>query len=288
MTQLIGQGVALSAGTLRADSGTVVFSNSNNVSFGMSSRDGSDWSLGMSATPAAIQSISAGTTIASTGEVVFGADAISFGVNGQTITGGFTKVHYWDNRAPLQIDVNGAQPALGRPIVQVVSFPHPIDATRADILVSVGGASSTVASFTLSLGLYTMQGSTASLLTSTSAGFSWTSGSATSVSSEWGGNSGINWHSFPLGTISISQGEYLIGSIVQSGGNNASPTLAGAGSIMFTPVPGENDTPFWTIGFYSTTSGALPSSIQLSEITGTSPVLANIRTAGYIRLLGTF
>ena len=179
MTQLIGQGVGISAGTLRADSGTVMFSNSNGVSFSFSSQDSSDVSLIISAAGGGqgIQAISAETTLASSGEVVFGANAISFGVNGQTITAGFTKVHYWDNRVPIQADVNGAQPAIGRPLVQVVSFPHPIDATRADVMVSIGGVSNSAASFTLLLGLYTLAGSTASLLISTSAGFSWTSGS---------------------------------------------------------------------------------------------------------------
>jgi hypothetical protein len=79
----------LSAGTTKATLGEVVFSNSNNVSFGINGQTitasvagGGGGNTG---------SISAGTTRATLGEVVFSnSNGISFGVNGQTVTASYT------------------------------------------------------------------------------------------------------------------------------------------------------------------------------------------------------
>ena len=72
---------AIAGGTQTATSGTVVFSNSNGISFGLSG------STRMTADFAAIKSISAGTTRATNGEVVFGdGGGITFGMNGNTLT----------------------------------------------------------------------------------------------------------------------------------------------------------------------------------------------------------
>jgi hypothetical protein len=79
----------LSAGTTKATLGEVVFSNSNNVSFGVNGQTitasvagGGGGNTG---------SISAGTTRATLGEVVFSnSNGISFGVNGQTVTASYT------------------------------------------------------------------------------------------------------------------------------------------------------------------------------------------------------
>lgn len=78
-----GGGVALSAGTGSVSSGTVVFSNSNGVSFGL---NGS--TLTASVAPGgAAGSVSAGTTNVGLGQVVFSnSNNVSFGLNGSTVT----------------------------------------------------------------------------------------------------------------------------------------------------------------------------------------------------------
>lgn len=82
-----GGGVAISAGTTQATSGTVVFSNSNGVSFGMNGG-----TITATVTPGAaagIGAIGAGTQTATSGTVVFSAsNGLSFGLsNSSQITG---------------------------------------------------------------------------------------------------------------------------------------------------------------------------------------------------------
>lgn len=82
-----GGGVAISASGSSASSGTVVFSNSNGVSFGMS---GSTVTASVAAGPSAgIGGIGASTQTATSGTVVFGAsNGLSFGLSGSSqITG---------------------------------------------------------------------------------------------------------------------------------------------------------------------------------------------------------
>lgn len=78
---------SISAGTTRATLGEVVFSNSNNVSFGVNAQTVTASIPAQSVQPG-IQSISGGTTRITTGEVVFSnSNNVTFGVNGQTLTG---------------------------------------------------------------------------------------------------------------------------------------------------------------------------------------------------------
>jgi len=83
-------GVNLGAGTGTALTGTVVLSNSNNVSFGMQTTTGGSFVVTASATAAAqtgISALSAGTTQATSGTVSFSnANGVSFGIDGNTIT----------------------------------------------------------------------------------------------------------------------------------------------------------------------------------------------------------
>lgn len=80
----------ISAGTSTATLGEVVFSNSNNVSFGISGQTVTA-SVAGGGGGGNTGSISAGTTRATLGEVVFSnSNGLSFGVNGQTITGSYT------------------------------------------------------------------------------------------------------------------------------------------------------------------------------------------------------
>lgn len=79
---------AISAGTVSQAAGVVVFSNSNNVSFGMSGSTVTATATIAGATPVAI---SAGTASAALGTVVFSnSNGVSFGLNGSTVTVSYT------------------------------------------------------------------------------------------------------------------------------------------------------------------------------------------------------
>lgn len=79
--------VNFSAGTASGNIGSVVFSNSNGVSFGL---NGSTLTASVAAGAAAIN-FSAGTTSSNIGSVVFSnSNGLSFGLNASTITGNFS------------------------------------------------------------------------------------------------------------------------------------------------------------------------------------------------------
>lgn len=72
---------------------TVLFSNSNGISFGMSgsSRITASYTVPSQSVQPGLQSLSAGATRVTTGEVVFSnSNGLAFGANGQTITGSYT------------------------------------------------------------------------------------------------------------------------------------------------------------------------------------------------------
>jgi hypothetical protein len=76
--------LALSAGTAQASSGTVVFSNSNGVSFGLNGQTLTASAVGGAGGGVAI---SGGTTQITSGTALFSnANGVSFGVDGQTVT----------------------------------------------------------------------------------------------------------------------------------------------------------------------------------------------------------
>jgi len=243
----VRDGINLSAGTGQAHTGTVVLSNSNGVTFGAQA-SASSTIVTMSAIAglsSAIQSISAGTAMLTQGMVVFGnANGIVFGVNGQTITMGMNTASAWSND-PIpfdgQISIPGSSTTVNLSF-QRVSFLAPINATRADMLLNMSVLGSTAGSFTISIGLYTFAGSTASSVSTTSAVVSWNSGTNTNVGSIYGGQSSLRWRSVALGTWNIVPGEYLVGVNISISGV-AGSTAALTSCSKFATVPSEIGAP---------------------------------------------
>jgi hypothetical protein len=285
-------GVNVSAGTLQANTGTVVLSNSNSVSFGMSFGS-SSWNVTGNAVVGAAIALSAGTALISTGEAVFSnSNGIAFGVNGQTLTAGFVNTSYWSNYpgdgAVLRI---ARESTVLNMSFQPVIFWRPLTATRADVLghLSVGG--STAGSFTLSMALYTMSGSTASLVSSATAAVTWSSGTATSATSQYAGQSGTRFRSIALGTWNITPGQYLLGmmgSISGVAGTTGNLTLAGRYNMY--DSGGTTALDYFGYGYYTTGTPSLPTSVVPSQIQG-QIVADGIITNGmqpFVQLAGTF
>lgn len=79
--------IGIAAGTQTATIGTVIFSNSNNVTFGMSGSNTITASVTI-APQTGISGVSAGTTQVTSGTISFAdSNGISFGIDGQTLTG---------------------------------------------------------------------------------------------------------------------------------------------------------------------------------------------------------
>jgi len=90
-------GVAISAGANSQATGTIAFSNSNGVTFGLSNNGMLTASVGAGGVPG---SISAGTTNVALGEAVFSnSNGITFGLNGSTLTGSHNGLTSQSNQA---------------------------------------------------------------------------------------------------------------------------------------------------------------------------------------------
>lgn len=263
-------GVNISAGTQLAQTGTVVFSNSNGMSFGMNSNASSSIVTGA-------YGISAGTAQATGGAsgVVFSnSNGISFGANGGTITAQMPSVSLFRPDS----DIAGSfsiVPSSGTTNMSVrrFSIPFQISATELDMLAHLTVAASTAGSFTLSAALYTFAGSTASSASSASVGYTFNSGTNSTAASIYGGNSGTRWRTMSVGTWNLTPGEYLmaiIGSIAGVAGTTGSMTIYGNSNVSNAGVVGGgNFSQYWGDGIFSAGTSAFPASIHLSAINQT-------------------
>jgi hypothetical protein len=195
-------GINVSVSTTRAISGTVALINGA-VSFGMQTSGGS-YVVTASAAGATtgIQSISAGTTRITSGTVVLNSGGgISFGITGNSISAQFVPITFWDNSrwfpgpcaagSEYTSTANSQTLPIGA-LFQRVEIGAPIAATRLELVF--GGATDAkkivscalgtwsitpgqymfglaTASSTIAVGIYTMTGSTANLVSSASRTF---------------------------------------------------------------------------------------------------------------------
>lgn len=297
-------GVNVSAGTLQANTGTVVFSNSNGLTFGMSVGSSSAIITASGAGLGnAIQSLSAGTTQITSGEAVLSnSNGIAFGVSGQTVTAGFVGVRYWNNFH--QGDMEAARPNIESSTnnlsLQPACMMRPLTATRADMFMMMSMTGSTAGSFTISLAAYTLTGATAVLASSTAVAVTWASGTVTSATSQYAGQSGTRIRSLALASWSFTPGEYLLGVIISAlappgstvrlsayGRPAADMGLVGTGS---TSVIGYEN--FFGYGFYTAATGAFPASIRTQDQVFALNFAADIvNIAGFqpmLQLAGTY
>jgi hypothetical protein len=162
-------------------------------------------------------------------------------------------------------------------------IPVNIDATKVVILGHMTGASNSTGSVIFSLGVYTLSGSTASLASSTVRQFSWTSGSNTTATTVYGGQSGTRYRSFDLGgTWAFTPGNYLFGFWGRSS-NAGSWTFWGMDQTLSLAGGGEqNDTAFFFPGFSTSSfTTAMPASINVTDTNYVRTGLSAYRQPGY-------
>jgi len=278
-------GVNISAGTQLAQTGTVVLSNSNGISFGMNSS-------ASSSVVTAQYAISAGTAQATGGAsgVVFSnSNGISFGANGGTITAQLPSVSLFRPDAEIAGSFS-LVPSSGTSNMSLRRFsvPFQISATELDLLAHLTVAASTAGSFTLSAALYTFAGSSASSVSSASVGYTFNSGTNSTAGSIYGGNSGTRWRTMSVGTWNVTPGEYLMaimGSINGPAGTTGSMTLYGNSNVSNAGViGGGNFSQYWGDGLFNAGTGAFPASIHLSAVNQTG---AQVMGQPQFRLIGT-
>lgn len=272
----LGIALAAGSGSTYGVANDVVLSNSPSVTWGGQL---SASSLVVTATASvtgigtAIQSVSAGTTQVTTGQVVLANSGVVWGASGQTITAGAPRASMWQNHARFVSSISLPPTSAGQNIFfNRVSLFAPIQATRAILTAQISNNSNSSGAYTLRLGIYTLNHSTASLASSASIAISWTSGNTgllTSVTSVFGGQSGIRARTIPLGTWNLSAGEYLIGIMGSiTGGTARSWLFAGSAIFPVVSMPGTLSTvPYFPPqGTYTVGSSVLPNSLRVQDL----------------------
>lgn len=239
MTQSTAPG-AIAAGTQTASSGTVVFSNSNNVSFGMSLSS----VITASAGPARVQMMSQWAEFDT-----------NYAINPATIS------------------------------FQKLSMPMSMSITQAAVVLALSGASNSSGALTVSVGLYTMSGSTASLASSATRVISWTSGSATTASSIYGGVSGTRYRTIPLSAL-VGPGDYLV-AFNYSTTNNGTWRMFGRQGLNLVGGYDGFETSNWVDGQSISSSLAFPASVVVTNTNYVRTGLQAMQQPGVI-FLATF
>lgn len=320
MTQSTSPG-AIAAGTQTATSGTVVFSNSNGISFGMSN------SSIVTATADYVRSISAGTTNATGNQIVFSnSNGFSFGANGATVTASFNATNgiqgiiagtqtatsgsvsfvntngftfgmsnsslisaTYERRVSMfsqwaEFDTN-FQITPATVSFQKVSMPMHLSATQMAIMMALTGASNSSGAITVTAGLYTMAGSTASLATSASRVISWTSGSDTSASSRYGGVSGTRYRTIGF-NASMTPGDYLLAFNMSTTNNGTWRAFGRVGLNVVGTFDGF-ETANYLDGQSGSSSSSLPSSVVVTNTNYIRTGVGAMQQPGAI-FVGTF
>lgn len=265
--------------TAPISAGTVVFSNSNGVTFG---QNGSTITASVNAGGGGLTNInlSAGTTSNNLSNFVFSnSNGVSFGLNGSTVTasvaaggggGGATMSYYFPMNG---IELQAGQQGQGTLHMRQVAFPN-LHMDRIVFPIINTNSSNSSGSHTISVwfGIYTKNVSTLSLLQSASTSLAVThSGTAGSYSLY----SGIRNVSVGL-TTTLTDGNYWVGMLSRttSGGAN------GSYSQLIGSMIASNNLGWWSsshnttyqgmlgVGVYSATTSAMPNSIGFSQIRG--------------------
>ena len=252
---------AISAGTQSATSGTVVFSNLNGVTFGM---------LGSSVVTASIAAVgslnlSAGTTSNNLSAVTFAnSNGVSFGLNNSTLTASVAvlaaTIRCFSQDADFVTNSPVAQAALS---IQKVSLPMNLTATQLAVIGALSGNRFSSGAVTLNHAIYTFNLGTASLASSASRAFSWTSGSATTATSVYGGASGTRYRTMPV-SYAMTPGDYLFAWVFSTANGESFNVFGRAGLNLVGTFDGVETSQFLNGTSVSTVAG-FPNSIAATN-----------------------
>lgn len=304
--------MSISAGTTSGSLGSLVFSNSNGVSFGLNgstitaSAAGGGGGVAIAASNSTftsgtvVMSAAGGALTISNGaqsalfsvpavSSISATGALSVSVNGSTISLGapnYGTLSYWDNDVS-QGSAGASQFGLGSVMLQPLTIGANLSVSALRQFVSGSFSSSSNSSYagtlTVRAGLYTLNGSTLSQASSGSQTFAFTNTSNNST----GSLSGIRGVTIPF-NANLTPGNYWLGLWSSSASANAnwftlSNVVQSQGAAVFSGnfAAASTVTAQQALGYglWSTTSTNLPASIGLSHITGT-----NANNAAFINL----
>lgn len=249
--------MSVSVGSQSISSGTLSFANSNNVTIEMTN-----------------------------------SSQISMSYDNRTITASFWQAPWFQlnaNAANTAVTA-GANLSLNR-----FFLPYDINVTRIDFLAHVSAGGSQRGSISYNAGIYTQNGQTLSLYTSTRYAELWTATGATNNTSSYLGISGTRFRSLSIPSAwGLTPGDYWMGVFVSATGTAGSlPTVSmfGQSSVQVLGVPGGNNDVVGKMGLFSTQTAAFPVSIVLSQdiIYASSGTLASqIMRQPFFRFFGSY
>lgn len=275
-----GGGIAASAGTQLQTSGTLSFANSNGISFGLSNSSILTASYTVPTVPAGLQAgvSTLGSTNGSTGlvssQVVFAGHnglSASQSTNGQSATIGFG-IPSTDFVAPIQF-ANSTVQSLRNASMFVTPFniSAPIAMTNMMMFGSFSHATSTSGttqgSFTIAAGIYSLNGSTLSLIQSGSNQYTFSNTSNAGTSLYIGGLRGFD---IPF-SANLDPGQYWLAHVVRTSSAGSISMMVNTGNnALYMGKFGESSNsnrsmyPFW--GIYTASTTGIPATIGTNEI----------------------
>jgi hypothetical protein len=282
ITATAGYVASISAGTTNATGNQIVFSNSNNISFGV---NGATITASFSNAGNQIAAIAAGTQTASSGTVSFvNSNGITFGMSGSSqITASFGQsITAYSNWAEFDTNfpINNASISFAK-----ISVPMNISATQAAFMMALTGNTGSTGAISISLAVYTMLHSTASLASSGTRLISWTSGSLTTASSAYGGASGTRYRTMAI-NLNMTPGDYLLAWNVSTT-NDGTARLFGRQGVNVVGGYDGIETAYFLDGVSGSSSAAFPSSVVATDTNYNRTGIQAMKQPGVI-FLGTF
>ena len=265
----------LNGSTLTASITVATLSNSNNISFGINAS---------TITASYAFNVSAGTTSNNVNAVTFSnSNGMSFGLNGSTITGsaGFS-VSLFSQDADFVTNFSISQATLS---FQKFSIPAYLSATQLAFIADFELSSGSSGAVTVSHALYTFNASTASLASSASSQFSWTSGSQTSASSRYGGASGTQYRTMTV-AYALTPGDYLAAWVVSTS-NSVTVNMVGRAGINIVNTYDGFATSMFLNGTSNSSVTALPASVAATNTNYARTGSAVLRQPGMMLIGGT-
>ena len=267
-------------------SSNVSFSNANNFTFYTSAGNAIVGSFSQSA-----DTNKAGTGFTSAGDNVSLSGTLN--TNGLSLSASVSTqptMSFFEPMAAAGLQGNviaNSTLSLGR-----IPIHNPITATQLMFLQHLTGSTATATSLrqsiTYSVGIYTMAGSTASLLSSATQSITFNLNTNTDQVSAYGGQSGTRYRTMSIGTWNITPGDYLMGFGIMYSSTGTALTIShwARPSISLNAIPGGgNFTDFWMHGVLSASTNSMPNSIHLTNINRTGSVAQRVP---YFALAGTY
>lgn len=232
--------------------------------------------------------ISAGAQAAAAGTIVFSnANGVSFGMNLSTVTASVAPAAPTLRAFAVATNINTLSSAGGSGStlsVYRVQIPFALTATMAQVMLAPLSTDSS-GTYSIVFGVYTMAGSTASLVTSASRTQAYTANEGNHVLP--------NWKTIGDTTFNFSAGDYLfaVAALQSNGAGQSNPEIGYFTHLR--PIGGDGASTqstfgYWGSGVISTNSAytTLPNTLQLSNLTQN---VTTFQAMNYpvVRLFGT-